>query len=109
MVEELKEKQTPLTVCPLSNVALQVFDSIADHILKQMLDLGLCVTVNSDDPAYFGGYIAENFQAVQEGLRLDQADIYKLAQNSFQAAFLASEKRQKLLNELEGYFASLFG
>jgi adenosine deaminase len=106
LVEELKEKRMPLTVCPLSNVALLVFDSIADHNLKQMLDLGLCVTVSSDDPAYFGGYIAENFQAVQEGLHLNQADIHKLAQNSFEAAFLASEKRQELLDELEDYFAS---
>ena len=72
-----------------------------------MLDLGLCVTVNSDDPAYFGGYIAENFRAVQEGLHLDRDDVYKLVKNSFQAAFLAPEKKQELLDELDGYFTSL--
>jgi adenosine deaminase len=60
-------------------------NSIKDHNLKQMLDLGLCVTVNSDAPAYFGGYIAENFQAVQKGLHLDRDDIYKLVKNSFQS------------------------
>ncbi|MDQ3965809.1 MAG: adenosine deaminase [Actinomycetota bacterium] len=107
LVEKLREEQIPLTVCPLSNVELRIFDSITDHNLKQMLDLGLCVTVNSDDPAYFGGYIAENFRAVQEGLHLDQNDIYKLVKNSFQAAFLAPEKKQELLDELDDYFASL--
>ena len=104
LVEELREKQIPLTVCPLSNVELRVFDSIADHNLKQMLNLGLCVTVNSDDPAYFGGYITENFRAVQEGLHLNQDDIYKLVRNSFKATFLAPEKKQGLLGELDGYF-----
>ncbi len=107
LVEELKERQIPLTVCPLSNVELRVFDSIADHNLKTMLDLGLCVTVNSDDPAYFGGYVAENFRAVQEGLHLDRNDIHELARNSFQAAFLPLEKKKELSDELDGYFAAL--
>lgn len=106
LVEELKERQIPLTVCPLSNVELRVFDSIADHNLKQMLDLGLCVTVNSDDPAYFGGYVAENFRAVQEGLHLQEDDIYELARNSFRASFLPSEKKRELLEELDGYFVA---
>lgn len=65
LVEELRERRIPLTVCPLSNVKLRVFDSIAHHPLKRMLDSGLCVTVNSDDPAYFGGYVVENFRAVE--------------------------------------------
>ncbi len=103
LVEKLREEQIPLTVCPLSNVELRVFDSIADHNLKRMLDLGLCVTVNSDDPAYFGGYITENFQAVQKGLHLNQNDVYKLARNSFLAAFLPPERRQELLDELDDY------
>jgi adenosine deaminase len=89
LVEKLREEQVPLTVCPLSNVELRVFGSIHEHNLKQMLDLGLCVTVNSDDPAYFGGYIAENFRAVQEGLHLNQEDIYKLVKNSFQTWLIA--------------------
>src|SRR5215210_3757686 len=106
LVERLREEQIPLTVCPLSNVRLRVFDSIQDHDLKQMLDLGLCVTVNSDDPAYFGGYVDENLQAVQEGLHVTRDGIYRLAKNSFQASFLDQGEKQRLLNELDDYFAS---
>ncbi|MDQ4042499.1 MAG: adenosine deaminase, partial [Actinomycetota bacterium] len=106
LVERLREEQIPLTVCPLSNVKLRVFDTIRDHDLKQMLDLGLCVTVNSDDPAYFGGYVDENFRAVQEGLGVTRDDIYRLAKNSFQASFLDAGEKQRLSNELDGYFAS---
>lgn len=106
LVERLREEQIPLTVCPLSNVKLRVFDSIQDHNLKRMLDLGLCVTVNSDDPAYFGGYVDENFHAVQEGLHLSREDVYQLAKNSFRASFLDAERKQRLLDELDGYFAS---
>ena len=105
LVERLREEQIPLTVCPLSNDRLRVFDSIQDHDLKQMLDLGLCVTVNSDDPAYFGGYVDENFHAVQEGLHLARDDIYRLVRNSFQASFLGAERKQQLLNEMDDYFA----
>ena len=106
LVQRLREEQIPLTVCPLSNVRLHVFDTIRDHNLKQMLDLGLCVTVNSDDPAYFGGYVDENFQAVQEGLHVTRDGIYRLAKNSFQASFLDQGEKQRLLNELDDYFAS---
>ena len=81
LVQRLREEQIPLTVCPLSNVRLHVFDTIRDHNLKRMLDLGLCVTVNSDDPAYFGGYVDENLQAVQEGLHVRRDGIYRLAKN----------------------------
>jgi adenine deaminase len=106
LVERLREEQIPLTVCPLSNVKLRVFDTIRDHNLKRMLDLGLCVTVNSDDPAYFGGYVDENFRAVQEGLGVTRADIHRLAKNSFQASFLDVGEKQRLSNELDDYFAS---
>ena len=106
LVERLREEQIPLTVCPLSNVKLRVFDSIQDHNLKRMLELGLCVTVNSDDPAYFGGYMDENFEAVREGLDLSREDVYRLAKNSFQASFLDAAKKQQLLKELDDYFAS---
>jgi adenosine deaminase len=106
LVERLREEQIPLTVCPLSNVKLRVFDSIQDHNLKRMLDLGLRVTVNSDDPAYFGGYVDENFHAVQEGLHLSREDVHQLAKNSFRASFLDAERKQRLLDELDGYFAS---
>jgi adenine deaminase len=100
LVDYLIEHQIPLTVCPLSNIKLRVFDSMAQHNLKQLLDQGLCVTVNSDDPAYFGGYIGENFQAAAEALDLSQQDIYQLAQNSFTAAFLSPAQKQTLLQEL---------
>jgi adenosine deaminase len=106
LVERLREEQVPLTVCPLSNVKLRVFDKIQDHNLKRMLDLGLRVTVNSDDPAYFGGYVDENFDAVQEGLHLSRDDVYQLTKNSFTASFLDAERKQRLLDELDGYFAS---
>jgi adenine deaminase len=106
LVERLREEQVPLTVCPLSNVKLRVFDSIQDHNLKRMLDLGLRVTVNSDDPAYFGGYVDENFNAAQEGLHLSRDDVYQLTKNSLMASFLDAERMQRLLDELDGYFAS---
>jgi adenosine deaminase len=102
-VARLAADQTPLTVCPLSNVKLRVFPTIDQHNLKQLLDNKLCVTVNSDDPAYFGGYVTENYLAVEEALKLDREDIYRLAENSFQAAFLSQPEKQKLLDELEEY------
>lgn len=106
LVEELRARQIPLTVCPLSNVKLRVFNKIADHNLKKLLYLGLCVTVNSDDPAYFGGYIYENFKAVKDALNLDNNDIYRLAKNSFTASFLESEEKQRLINELDNFMAA---
>jgi len=106
LVERLREEQIPLTVCPLSNVKLRVFDTIQDHNLKQILDLGLCVTVNSDDPAYFGGYIDENLYATQQGLHLTRNDIYRLAKNSFRASFLDEGNKQQLLSELDDFFTS---
>ncbi len=93
----------PLTVCPLSNVKLRVFDSIENHNLKKLLDRGLCVTVNSDDPAYFGGYLTENFLAVHKALKLELHDIARLVRNSFQAAFLSADEKQSLLAELDSY------
>lgn len=102
LVERLREERVPLTVCPLSNVKLRVFDTIEHHNLKRLLDLGLCVTVNSDDPAYFGGYITENYLAVARGLGLEPKDIHRLARNAFQASFLEEPERRRLLKELEG-------
>jgi adenosine deaminase len=93
----------PLTVCPLSNIKLRIFESIEKHTLKKLLDRGLCVTVNSDDPAYFGGYVAENFLAVEKALGLDRDDISLLARNSFQAAFLRPDQKQVFLDELGSY------
>lgn len=108
LVEYLKRKQIPLTVCPISNVKLRIFKDMARHNLKKMLDLGLCVTVNSDDPAYFGGYVEENYLAVQKAHHLNYQDIYNLSKNGIQASFLSHEEKQAYLNELDN-FASGFG
>jgi len=103
LVRKLVAGQVPLTVCPLSNIRLRVFDSMKKHNLKHMLDMGLCVTVNSDDPAYFGGYITENFLAVQEALNLSHDDIYRMVRNSFEAAFLDNQGKQALVAELDAF------
>ena len=104
LLDYLVDKQIPLTVCPLSNVELKVFDSMAKHNLKQLLDLGICATVNSDDPSYFGGYIAENYQQAQSALNLTKQELYQLAKNSFQASFLSTESKQESIAELDDYF-----
>lgn len=106
LLERLMETRVPLTVCPLSNIKLCVFDKMEDHDLKKLLDLGLCVMVNSDDPAYFGGYVNENYIAVQEALKLSREDIYQLARNSFEATFLEADEKKVLIEELDDYFAS---
>lgn len=103
LLDYLAAQQIPLTVCPLSNVELKVFNSMAEHNLKKLLDKGLCVTVNSDDPSYFGGYIAENYQAAKDALDLNQQELYQLAKNSFQASFLSSDAKTKLIEELDDY------
>ena len=103
LVEYLVKEKVPLTVCPLSNIKLRIFDTLRRHNFKQMLDLGLCVTINSDDPAYFGGYIEDNFQALQAVHNLSYQDIYKIVRNSFTASFLTRAEKQKYLNELDGF------
>ena len=105
LVENLVKCQMPLTVCPLSNTKLGVFESMKQHNLKKLLDLGLCVTVNSDDPAYFGGYIEENFLEPTKALGLDAQDIYKLCRNAFQASFLNPIEKKKLIGELDDYMS----
>ncbi len=107
LVERLVAEKIPLTVCPLSNIKLRVFRSMAEHNLKKLLNLGLCVTVNSDDPAYFGGHVAENYQQAQTALDLSKAEIYQLAKNSFQATFLSPEEKQKFIDELEEFAAEV--
>jgi len=103
LIKRLATEQVPLTVCPLSNVKLGVFRSLAEHNLKKLLDLGLCVTVNSDDPAYLGGYIAENFQATQAELHLSRDDIHRLVRNSFQASFLSPGEKRGFIQELDEF------
>jgi adenosine deaminase len=99
----LKEHQIPLTVCPLSNVKLCVFETLKQHPIKQLLDAGLRVTVNSDDPAYFGGYLQENFMAIYEALNLTQQDLYQLAKNSFLSSFLSESEKQAAIAQLDDY------
>lgn len=106
LLKRLKAEQIPLTVCPLSNIKLRVFDSLADHNLKALLEMGLCITLNSDDPAYFGGYIEENYLAAQQALGLSKADIYQLAKNSFEASFIGPDEKLGLLAELEAFMSA---
>lgn len=106
LCRRLVEDRVPLTVCPLSNVKLKVFQRMEDHNLKRLLDRGLCVTVNSDDPAYFGGYVAENFIAAQRALNLSRADIVQLARNSITASFLSDGDKQFWLRRIDVYTAA---
>src|SRR3546814_8246739 len=96
----------PLTVCPLSNLRLCVVDDMARHPLRRMLQAGLVATLNSDDPAYFGGYMNENFTAVQQALDLSRAEIVTLAGNGFRAAFLDEAAKQRHLVALDSYVAA---
>jgi adenosine deaminase len=106
LLARLVREQVPLTVCPLSNVMLKVVDRIEDHNLKRLLDRGLCVTVNSDDPAYFGGYLAENYRAVYDGLQLSRADITQLARNSLNASFLPAADKQAWMRRIDEFVAT---
>jgi adenosine deaminase len=99
LVAELVKTQVPLTVCPLSNVKLGVFPRLEAHNLRRMLQRGLCVTLNSDDPAYFGGYLAENFLAAQQALQLTASEIYRLTSNAIRAAFLPDAAKHVLLDK----------
>ncbi len=93
-------------MCPLSNTKLRVFDTMAEHNLLRLLEAGLLVTVNSDDPAYFGGYMNANFIALFEALPLGLAHAQRLARNGFQAAFLPADVKQRYLDAVDAFFAS---
>ncbi|HEY4372805.1 MAG TPA: adenosine deaminase [Burkholderiales bacterium] len=101
LMARLKKTQMPLTVCPLSNVKLAVFKRAADHNLKRMLDAGLMVMVNSDDPAYFGGYVLDNYLAMARALKLDRSDLKRLAANSITASFLPEAQKRDWLARIE--------
>ena len=100
LVETLKEKNIPLTVCPLSNIKLCVFDKLENHNLKKMLDKGLRVMVNSDDPAYFGGYLNTNLIETAKALKLSLEDIKTLIQNSFKSSFLDEQTKNNWLSKI---------
>ena len=102
LVERLVSEEIPLTMCPLSNVKLRVFDRLEDHNVKRLLSRGVRVTINSDDPAYFGGYVLDNYVATAEALDLSREDLIALARNSIEASFLGSEDKRALLTELAG-------
>ncbi|MFE1928218.1 adenosine deaminase [Streptomyces asoensis] len=105
LVERLVRERIPLTLCPLSNVRLRTVDVLAAHPLPAMLDAGLLCTVNSDDPAYFGGYAGDNFDAVAAALKLDEERLRELARNSFVASFLEDDEelRARYLAEVDSY------
>jgi adenosine deaminase len=105
LVNKLAGRRTPLTVCPLSNVKLRVFPDITAHPLKRMLDQGLNVSVHSDDPAYFGGYIAENLQAARSALDLTHTDICQLAKNGFESAFISEEEKKLHLSSIDEFMS----
>jgi adenosine deaminase len=105
LVERLARERIPLTVCPLSNVKLRVFESLTDHNLKALLEAGLCASVHSDDPAYFGGYVTDNFVATARALSLGRGVLRELAANGFEAAFLPAAEKRALLDELDAYVA----
>ena len=104
LIQEIIKRDLALTVCPLSNTALQVVDNLKNHPLKKMMDLGLKVTINSDDPAYFGGQVNKNYEEIQQALNLSKYDLYSLAKNSFQYSLLNETKKQEYITELENYY-----
>jgi adenosine deaminase len=104
LVDELVNRKIPLTVCPLSNLKLKVVAQMKNHPLKTMLEKGLFVTVNSDDPAYFGGYINDNFLTVSTALNLNKEDIFLLAKNSFNASFLDEDTKREMIERVERFY-----
>ncbi|MEU2229749.1 adenosine deaminase [Streptomyces vietnamensis] len=105
LVDRLARERIPLTVCPFSNVRLRVIDTLAEHPLRAMMSAGLLVTVNSDDPAYFGGYVGDNFDGIRDALGLTEDQLRELARNSFEASFLEDDeaRRARYFAEVEAY------
>jgi adenine deaminase len=104
LVARLADTRVALTVCPLSNLKLRVFDDMKRHTLKALLAQGVAVTVNSDDPAYFGGYVNANYQAAAEALELGDADVYTIIRNGFEASFVTRAERDALIAKLDAYW-----
>ncbi len=107
LLKRLSDEQMPLTVCPLSNTKLCVVDDMKNHPLPNMLAAGLKVTINSDDPAYFGGYLNENYEAISGLINNDKENLAQLAKNSFDAAFISDAEKQRLNAEIDTYLASI--
>lgn len=102
LMQYLIDTQLPLTVCPLSNIKLRIFDEMKDHNIKSLLERGIRVTINSDDPAYFGGYIEENYLAVEHALGLTRRQLAQVAKNSFIASFLSEAEKKRYIDQIDG-------
>ncbi len=105
LMRRLAQDGVPLTVCPLSNLKLRVFPTLAQHNLKTMLDAGIVATINSDDPAYFGGYVNENFTQTFAALGMDSGHAYRLARNSFEASFMDASAKRACIDQLDACFS----
>ncbi|NQX97504.1 MAG: adenosine deaminase, partial [Flavobacteriales bacterium] len=105
LIQEIIKRDLALTVCPLSNTALQVVADLKEHSLKKMMDLGIKTTINSDDPAYFGGQVNQNYIDTQKALNLTKKDLYNLAYNSFQYSFLPENEKANYIKELDEYYS----
>ena len=101
LVARLAEQQTPLTMCPISNLRLKGIPNLAASPVKKALDAGVLVTVNSDDPSYFGGYLNDNYRAVHDALGLDENELVTLARNSFSGSFLEDSEKQAQLDRID--------
>jgi adenine deaminase len=101
LMRRLADERTPLTVCPCSNIMLRVFPDMTAHNIRKLHEAGLCITVNSDDPSYFGGYINRNYAAIQVALGLSDDDLWQMARNSFTSAFMSDDQRGRYLAELD--------
>ncbi|MBZ1392979.1 adenosine deaminase [Psychrobacter pacificensis] len=101
LMQRLKDEQMPLTVCPNSNIELRVFDNYKEHNIKELLDYGLNISVNSDDPAYFKGYVNQNFINLYENLPITEEDIITLVKNSFRSAFISDELKEDYLAKVD--------
>jgi adenosine deaminase len=109
LVAYLAERAMPLTVCPLSNVKLKVFEQLEDHSLAKLLRQGVKVTINSDDPSYFGGYLTENILATRRALSLTDEEVRTLGRNAFEASFLSRERKAALLREYDDFWSAPAG
>jgi adenine deaminase len=103
LMRRLADTGMPLTVCPCSNIMLRVFPDMQAHNIRRLHEAGLCLTVNSDDPSYFGAYVNENYAAIQQALGFSDAELWQLARNSFESAFIAEADRARHLAELDGH------
>ncbi|VXB68827.1 Adenine deaminase [Burkholderia sp. 8Y] len=104
LVARLADSRVALTVCPLSNIKLCVFDDMTKHTLKDLLDQGVAVMINSDDPAYFGGYVNANYFAIVDALKLSDKEVYTLLKNSLEASFVTDEERAAMVARLDAYW-----